>query len=292
MRSRVEIRRAGNEVLPLLILGVTSTLLVLGMAYAVQEPDTMASVVLTGQVVFVTLAFGIGTMGALVLGRGRVREADVEATPDGLAIGGKLAISRKKMRYVYVIEDEGRYAVEIEGKTGVTRLISSDRDVAERLGGALTGKERLPTALFRLRKKAHYYLFSTTCLAWIAAGSALVAFTFAPVIGAVLILCTLPPTAWITLKAVPTQIIVSSEGLAFIHPLRFELVPVATLAGGRVVDDNAVRVFLQDGGSLDLNELSDHPRNRDTRTSVEPADRLERSLLELTSEGEAIQATA
>lgn len=292
MRSKVEIRKAGNEVLPLLILGVTSILLILGMAYAVQEPDTTASVILTGQVVFVTLAFGIVAISALVLGRGRVREADVEATPDGLLIDGKLSVPRKRMRYVYVIEDEGRFSVEIERGSGVTRLLTPNRDEAEKLGGALTGRDRLPTALFRLRKKADYYLFSTTCLVWIAAGSALVAFTFAPLIGAILTLCTLPPAAWITLKAVPTQLIVSSEGLALIHPLRFELVPAEQLAGGRVVDDNAVRVFLQDGGSLQLNELSDHPRNRDTRTSVEPAVRLEDSLVRLAAATHPAAATA
>lgn len=281
MRSRVELRRAGNEVVPLLVLGMTAVLLVLGMAYAVQEPDTAASVILTSQVVFVTLAFGILTMGGLVLSRGRVKETEVEATPDGLVIGGALRIPRKRMRYVYVIEDEGRWSVEIEKGAGVVRLILADRDEAERLAGALVGRDHLPAALFRLRKKPHYYLFSTTCLVWIAAGSALVAFTFAPLMGAILIGCTLPPAVWITMKAVPTQIIVSSEGMAFLHPLGFKVIAAEELAGGRVVDDNAVRVFLADGGYLQLNELSDHPRNRDARTSVEPAERLEFSLTKL-----------
>ena len=44
MKTNVEVRRAGNELLPRLVLGLTSMALVAGMAYAVQEPDTSTSI--------------------------------------------------------------------------------------------------------------------------------------------------------------------------------------------------------------------------------------------------------
>jgi hypothetical protein len=283
MKANVEVRRAGNELLPLLVLGITSMALVAGMAYAVQEADTSASIVRTSQVVFAVLGGGVVAMALVVLGRGRPYDAIAHAEPGAITIehGGRRKVIGRGARLVYVIRDREQWSVEIEERTGVTRLLVADRDEAERLAGAYAGRERVPTALYRLRKKADYYLFVTTCTLWVLVYAGLVALPPAPVFGVILVLATLPPTVWVTLKAVPTQLVVSPDGLTLIDPLRVRHVHADDLADGRVVDDDAIRITLKNGESLRLPELSAHPRDRDASTSSPPAERFEASLREL-----------
>ncbi len=283
MKANVEVRRAGNELLPLLILGTTSMALVGGMAFAVQEAHTATSILRTAQVVFAVLAAGILAMALVVLGRGRPYDAVAHAAPGEITLehGGKRKVVGRNARLVYVIRDRERWSVELEERAGVTRLLVADRDEAERLAGVYAGRERVPTALYRLRKKADYYLFVTTCSLWVLAYAGLVVLPVVPVVGVLLVLATLPPAVWVTLRAVPTQLLVSDDGLTMIDPFRVRQVPAADLVDGRVVDDDTVRITLRNGESLRLPELADHPRDRDARTSSPPAERFEASLKEL-----------
>lgn len=284
MKCDVEVRQAGNEILPLAVLGLTSMALVAGMAWAVQEPDTAASITLTAKVVFAVLGGGIAAFFAVVLSLGRPRDATAEADASGLTLtaGGKRKrIPAGKMRLVYVVRDGDRWSVEIERHTRVTRLLLSDRDEAERLAGALVGAERIPTALHRLRKKADYYLFVTTISLWVLVYAGLVALAFFPLFGAIVTAILLLPAVWVGLKAVPTQIVVSPRGIAFIHPFGIDQIDAAEVVNGRVVDDDAVRITLANGTSIRLDELQDHPRDREARTSQPAAERMEASLREL-----------
>jgi hypothetical protein len=91
---------------------------------------------------------------------------------------------------------------------------------------------------------------------------------------------TLPIASFVTLKAVPTQIVVEPRGITLLHPLRIDSIPAAEVVGGKVVDHDTVRIDLV-SRSLRWPELADHPHDRDVRTSEEPADRLEASLARL-----------
>jgi len=283
MKTNVEVRRAGNEILPLLVLGLTSMALVAGMAYAVQETDTSASILRTAQVVFGVLGSGVVAMALIVLGRGRPYDATATAAPGEIAIehGGKRKVVGRGARFVYVIRDGDRWSVELEERTGVTRLLAESRDEAERLAGAFAGRDRVPATIYRLRKKADYYLFVTTVTLWVLVFAGLVALPPAPVFGVVLLVLLLPPTAWVTLRAVPTQLLVSPDGIVMIDPFRVRQIPAAEVADGRVVDDDTIRITLTTGESLRLPELADHPRDREARTSAPPAERFEASLREL-----------
>lgn len=278
MQAKVERREVGNELLPLLVLGLTSMALVLGMAYAVQEPDTARSVALSTQVVLVGLGLGIVAMALIHVARGRPKDVIVEPGPDGLRIDGALKIPRRAIRWVFVLREGDFHSVEIERLTGTTRLLTTDRETAERIAGALTGRERKATAYYRLRKKANYYLFATTCSVWVLVYAGLVAFAYAPVAGLLILLFTLPPAIWVALKAVPTHVIVEPDDVALLHPLRKQVIPAEQIAGGRVVDDDTVRLDFTNGDSLRLDELADHPRDREARTSAPPAERFEASL--------------
>lgn len=286
MKTHVEVRRAGNELLPLLVLGLTSMALVAGMAYAVQEPDTSTSILLTAQVVFAVLGAGVVAMAIVILGRGRPYDAEAHAAPGEIVLerGGRRSTVGRGARFAYVIRDGAQWSVELEERTGVTRLLVADRDVAERLAGAYAGRERVPAAIYRLRKKADYSLFVTTVTLWVLVYAGLVALPPAPVFGVILVLALLPPTVWVTLRAVPTQLLVSADGVTMIDPFRVRQIPAAEVADGRVVDDDTVRITLTTGESLRLPELADHPRDREARTSAPPAERFAASLRELLAE--------
>jgi hypothetical protein len=253
------------------------------MAYAVQEADTSASIIRTAQVAFTVLGGGVLAMAVVVLGRGRPYDAVASATPGAIVVdrGGRRKVLGHGARFVYVIRDGDRWSVELEERTGVTRLLTSSREEAERLAGAFAGREHVPATLYRLRKKADYYLFVTTILLWILVYAGLVALAFAPVFGAIIVLALLPPTAWVTLRAVPTQLLASPDGLTLIDPFRVRQIPASQLGDARVVDDDTVRITLTTGESMRLPELADHPRDSDARTSAPPAERFEASLQQL-----------
>lgn len=285
MKANVEFRRAGNEILPLLVLALTSMALVGGMSYAVQAPDTVTSIARTVRVVFPVLGGGVLAMALLYLLQGRPR--DVVASVEGGALfleeDGKSRRIDPRARLIYVIRDGDRWSVEIERFTGVLRLITADRDEAERLAGALVGEERLPAATYRLRRKAHYLNFVATISIWVFVYAGLVALPVAPIFGVLMVLALLPPAIWVALKAVPMLVVVGPWGLVLADPFRVRRVAREELVDGRVVDDDTVRITFANGESLRLQELSDHPRDREARTSVRPAERFEASLRELLS---------
>ncbi|WP_373047807.1 hypothetical protein [Vulgatibacter sp.] len=282
-KANVEVRKAGNELLPLLVLGLTSMALVGGMAYAVQAPDTATSIARTAKVVFAVLGGGILAMVAVALSRGRPFDAVAEVTDGGVFLvhGGKRRAIPPGFRTVYVIRDGDRWSVEIERRASVLRLLAESREEAEAIAGALAGTERIPAALYRLRKKAEYALFVSTCTLWVFVYAGLVALPEAPIFGVLFTLALLPPTIWVTLKAVPTQLVVAPYGLMIIDTWRVRQVPTAELVDGRVVDDDAVRITFTNGASLKLTELADHPRDREAKTSSPPAERFEASLQQL-----------
>lgn len=285
MKANVEFRRAGNEMLPLLVLALTSMALVGGMSYAVQAPDTVTSIARTVRVVFPVLGGGILAIVLLFLAQGRPRDvvASVEGGELFLEEGGRRRRIAPRARLVYAIRDGDRWSVEIERYTGVLRLITPNRDEAERLAGALVGQERLEAATFRVRRKAHYFNFVGTISIWVFVYAGLVALPAAPIFGAIMVAGLLPPAIWVALRAVPMLVVVGPWGLVLADAFRVRRVERAELVDGRVVDDDTVRLTFASGESLRLQELSDHPRDREARTSVRPAERFEASLRELLS---------
>jgi len=276
MRFQVEVRRAGNEILPLLVLGLTSMLLVGGMAFAMQAPDTTTSIERTARVVFLVLGAGVLGMAAVTLGRGRPFDAVARVENGALFLerGGGSRQAARRRRLVYVLRDGDRWAVEIEQATGALRLLAADRDQAERLAGALEGVDRLPAAAYRLRRKADYYRFVTVVCVWTLVFAGLVVLPHAPVFGAIFLAIALPPGIWVALRAVPTVVIAAPYGIALLDPFGVERIPIDRIAGCRVVDDDAVLVAFREGGGLRLSELSTHPRDREASTAEPPAEKL------------------
>jgi hypothetical protein len=281
MESRFELRKVGNELAPLAILALTSMLLVGGMGFAVQKTETAASITRSAQVILGALTFGLLALAALVLSRGKPREVIASASPAAIVIGGSRRIDRSSIRHAYVIRDGERWSVELERLFDVVRLLTPDRAAAERLVGELRGTERAPAAVHRLKKKAHYLLFSSTCVAWTCVFASVVAFAFVPVAGALLMLATLPVAVWVTLKAVPAVVVVEPAGLTLLHPLAVRSIQNERIVGSAVIDDDAVRIDLVDERSMVLDELANHPRDREAHTSAPPAERFAASLSSL-----------
>ena len=281
METRVEVRKAGNELLPLLVLGLTSFALVGGISFAIRLEDTAESITASAQVAVTVLSLGALAMFAIILSRGRPYETTAHFAPGTVRLGDHERV--KPGRAIFVLRDGDRYSVEVEYLASTLRLLCDDRDAAERLAGALAGKERVPTALYRLRKKADYYLFATTCCIWVLGFVGLVALPFVPVAGVVLLVISVPPAVYVTLKAVPTQVVVAPDAITLLHPLRVQRIPAIEVTSGRVVDDDSVRIDLRSGESLRLRELSDHPRDREATTSAPAAERLASALRELVS---------
>lgn len=280
MRFAVEVRRVGNEILPLLVLGLTSMCLVGGMAFAVQAPDTATSIQRTSWVVLLVLGGGILSVLGITLARGRPYEATASVEDGSLVLdaGGRTQRVKAKARYLYVLRDGDRWGIEIERYTGALRLLLADRDQAERLAGALVGEERREAAAYRLRKKADYYRFVLNIFCWMFLFSGLVFLPYVPVVGTFFVLAFLPMAVWTTLHAVPMVVIASPRGVALIDPFRVREFPLETIEACKVVDDDAVRFYFTDGTSLRLSELSAHPRDREAKTSEPAAEKLEERL--------------
>ena len=280
MEHRFEMHNVANELAPLLILATTSLLLVGGMAFAVQNTDTAASITRSGQVIFGSLTFGLLAMAFLVFGRGRPRDVTASADEAGLVLDGKRRVRSSAIRHAYVMRDGARWSVEIERLFGSLRLVTGDQEAAERLAGRLRGVERVPPALHRLRKKAHYLLFSTTIFAWSFVFAAVITFAFNAIAGLILIAATLPVALWVTLRTVPAVVVVEQSGVVILHPLKERTIRASEIASAAVVNDDAVRLYLPDE-QLTLTELANHPRDREARTSAPPAERFEASLRQI-----------
>lgn len=283
MRVQAEVREVGNELLPLLVLGLGSMALVLGLAFAVQEPRPALSIALAGKVAVATLGASVLLLALIFALRPRPAVVEVEATPEGVSLGSR-RIPAGKIRLAYVVRDRDRWSVELERPLGATRILLDDRDQAERLAGAILGREREPAALVRLRRKAHYYLFVGVCTLWVMVYAGLVVVPFVPVAGILMVLAILPFAVWAALAAVPTLVLLSPAGMTFLRPHRVKRIPASEIAGGREVDDDCVRVELLQGGSLRLDELNAHPRDRDASTAAPAAGRLEAALRSLATQ--------
>src|SRR5690606_17715665 len=116
-----------------------------------------------------------------------------------------------------------------ERRHTLTRLHLRDGALAMRLGGALLGKEKLEPVASRVRRRASYYLFVGACSLWIVVYAALCVLPIAPVLGLVLTGATLPIAVWVTLRAVPAQVVVAPAGVSVLHVLGDRSFPLATL---------------------------------------------------------------
>src|SRR5690606_26587228 len=120
-----------------------------------------------------------------------------------LYIDGKRRLRAGAIRHAYVIRDGDRWSVEIERLFGALRLLTDDQEAAERLAGRLRGVDRASTAVYRLRKKAHYLLFTSTIFAWSAVFAGVFAMAVNWMLGLILVAFTLPVALWVTLRTVP-----------------------------------------------------------------------------------------
>jgi len=273
----VEVREAAGELGLLAVLGIASMALVAGLAYAVLGGseftlDTSASIERAGRLIAASLAAGFVLL-ALVLVKPRPRRSSAIATREGVVVGKK-RIARRGLRSVVVVEDGGAFCVELERRLSTVRLVADSREDAEALAGAILGTAREPAAAARVRRRADYYNFLVTAWMWLVTYGCICVLPVSLPLGALLTAVAVPLTAWVTLRAVPAQVLVSAGGLMILHPLRSRRVPASELAGAKVIDDDKVRILFASGARLVVPELVDHPHDRAVTTSNPPAERL------------------
>lgn len=287
-RGRVLVRERASEVPLLLMAGLGSMAMVAGLAYALlgssdQGLSTSDSIVFAGQMVIASLiATGVVLLWLLI--RPRPYEANAIASPEGLVLETERTLRRlpiRRIRGLRVIIDGGEACVEFEKGTGSVRLFPSNQEEAEELAGALLGRERLPAAIVRIRRRSSYPLFITTISSWVLVYTSLCALPPAPLLGAILVAISLPVAVWITLRAIPMQLLVSAEGLSMVHPLSAERIPLAELAGAEVTDDSSVRVDLSTGERMEFHHLADHPLDARVTAANPPAVRLAAGIREI-----------
>jgi len=276
-RAEVEVREAASELGLLAVLGIASMALVAGLAYAVlggaeSTLDTSASIARAGRLIAGAVAAGFVLL-ALVLVKPRPRRAVAVATPQGVVVGGR-PIARRGLRSVVVVQDGDAFCVELERSLSTVRLVADSRQDAEALAGTILGRPREPAATARVRRRADYYNFLATAWMWLVTYGAICVLPVSLPLGALLTALAVPLTAWVTLRAVPAQVLVSDGGLTILHPLRSHRVSAGELAGAKVIDDDKVRIVFTSGDRLDVPELVDHPHDRAVTTSNPPAERL------------------
>lgn len=277
----MEVREITGELALLAVLGVASLALVAGLAYAVLGGDqaamsTSGSIERAGRLIAFALLAGAVLLAAVLI-KPRPRVVTAVAAPGELTLeraGKRRRVSRRGLRGVNVVLDGDTACVELERRASTIRLVAASRDEAERLAGAFLGTGREPAATARVRRRADYYNFLVTAWMWLVAYGCVCVLPPAPLLGALLLAIALPITVWVTLRAVPAQVLASERGLAILHPLRVRRIPAEELAGARVVDDDRVLVLLTEGGALRISELVDHPHDRNVKTSNPPAERL------------------
>ncbi|HEY0840482.1 MAG TPA: hypothetical protein VGD74_09880, partial [Vulgatibacter sp.] len=261
VRVEVEVREIAGELALLTVLGVASLALVAGLAYAVLggEQDftsTSGSIERAGRLIAFALAAGAILLAAVLI-KPRPRTVVAVAAPGtlGLERAGKTRrISRSRLRSAHVVLDGDTACVELERRFSTVRLIAASRDDAERLAGAFLGTGREPAATARVRRRADYYNFLLTAWMWLVAYGCVCVLPPAPLLGAILLAIALPLTVWVTLRAVPAQVLASEKGLTILHPLQTRSVPADELAGARVIDDDRVLVILTDGKAFRIPE--------------------------------------
>jgi len=286
VRAEVEVREVAGELALLAVLGIASMALVAGLAYAVLggEEHTLAtsdSIVQAGRLIAGSLLGGFVLL-ALVLVKPRPFRAVAVASPRGVLLGKK-RVARRRLRSVVVVEDAGAFCVELERLGSTVRLVASSRADAEALAGALSGVDREPAATARVRRRADYYNFLLTAWMWCVTYGCICVLPVSLPLGALLTAIAVPLTAWVTLRAVPAQVLVSEDGVRIHHPLRSRHVPANELSGAKVIDDDKVRIVFTSGDRLDVPELVDHPHDRGVTTSNPPAERLAAAVEALVS---------
>lgn len=278
LESEAEVHVSANEALQLGVIGVGSMALVLTLAFALLGGETTfatsGSIQEASKLVVACLAATMAAYLAVTL-KPRPRSSRIVATQDGLAIDGRAAIPASHLQKLQVLPSSDRWAVEIPRRTSLLRLVFSTRGDAERFAGALVGRDRLPAAVLRVRRKASYYVFVATISLWIVVYGALCALPGVPLLGTLLLGLLLPPALWVTLRALPSQIILREDGVAFLHPLGRTFLRREEIEKLVVADDDCLEVVLADGGSLRLPDLVNHPRDDGAHTrSASPAERL------------------
>lgn len=267
VEATVERHEAATELLPLIVLGLGSIALTLVLAYTLLDGEvgfaTSDNIELAGKLVILTLALS-GVALAIALLRPRPSEAVAVAGPEGLTLshGTKQhTFPTASIRHVLVLEEAQGWVVEVERRHSISRLHLRDGALAMRLGGALVGQEKLSPVASRVRRRAGYYLFVGACSLWILVYAALCVLPVAPILGLVLTGAILPIAVWVTLRAVPAQVVVSPAGVSILHVLGNRSFPLASLEAVEVVDDGCVLLRFQGGESLRIPELAEHPRS-------------------------------
>lgn len=295
-RAEVEVREIASELALLAVLGIASLALVAGLAYAVlggsqEAHSTSESIERAGRLISFALLAGAVLLAAVLL-KPRPHVAIASAAEGVLTLeraGKRRRIQKRGVRGVVSVLDGDTFCVELERRASTLRLTTRSRDDAERLAGAFLGTGREPAATARVRRRADYYNFLVTAWMWLVAYGCVCVLPPSPVLGAILLAAVLPLTVWVTLRAVPAQVLVSDRGLAILHPLRSRRIPAEEIAGGRVIDDDRVLVLLTEGKGFRIPELVDHPHDRNVKTSNPPAERLAAAIREIV-EARALRA--
>ncbi len=286
----VEVRQFAGDLSLLAVLGVGSIALTTSLAYALLgshdlSTSTADSIGSASAMVIGILAATIALLAVVLV---KPRPFDAVATVDGdhllLARSGgnsRRRLSLRSLRHVYPVLDGEQYAVEFERWGGSVRLLASDRVGAEELAAAILGIERAPAAMARVRSRADYYHFVTTIMIWLLVYTSLCALPPAPLLGGLLLAVSLPLAVWVTLRAVPKQVLISAAGISIVHPLATRRILLAEIAAATVVDDDCIEIEGIGGGSLRIPELVDHPHDRSVSPSNPPAERLAAAITQL-----------
>lgn len=293
----VEVRESAAELPLLMMAGLGSMTLVAALAYSLLDPndsghETTGSIIFAGKLIIWSLsAFGVALVALLI--KPRPYDGQAIADVDGVELirGGKRRkIAARSLRSVRAILDGDHAYVELERRLSVVRLRPAGIEEAERLAGVLVGREELPVATVRVRRRASYPLFISTVSSWVMVYTSLCALPLLLWLGAILTIITTGIAGWITARAFPTQILVSREAITFLHPLRTSQVPLEQVAGARVVDDNAVAIIDRQGGAAVIDHLADHPLDRAVTAAYPPSQRLAEGIQALAGAGEGNQA--
>lgn len=279
LKTVAEVREVAHEALQLLVLAVGSMALVACLAFPLLGGEvtfaTTGSIETASLWVIVCLiATGLAYLAAS--SRRRPGRFSVRAGPDGLWVEEKKRRGPVDPSRILVVAAGERWAVELEGRVTLHRLLFDDRDEAERFAGALLGRERLPAADLRVREKASYAVFVLTISLWVLVYSAICVLPLVPVAGAILLAFLLPPALWIGLLALPAQWVVAGGEVIRQHPLGNRRWQRHEIRRTLVSDDDCLELVLVDGDVHRIEDLVHHPR--DPIVSHSPSTRLAEAL--------------
>ncbi|MEW5854626.1 MAG: hypothetical protein AB2A00_37970 [Myxococcota bacterium] len=279
-----QVRTSPNDVFPLALAGFCSAALMTGIAFAAREATPQDSLTVAVRTVFATL--GMAALGLmLVLRRPSYADARASVTSEGLVIrhaGGQKVIPRSAILYAFLVEEDGRWVVDVQRLTGAVRVILAQREPAERIArelGGMTAPARL-----RLRIKSTYFMFVGTVATWLLVYCGLIALPWYPVLGTLLAGAMLPAAIWVTKQTVPGLVVVSQENIAVIRPRGVQVFSMSRVREVQAVAENQALVLMKEGGEIPLALVAHHDVDKPPRgVTLTPAQRLREAVSSLTA---------